>query len=297
MAEEKAQAAAQPAITMDVDQNIEALSKLVDALMEFAVSYGFQILGALVFLFIGLKVAGWAGRRVTGMVEGRGIDSPLARLIGNIVKIVAIVFLIIITLGNFGISIAPLIALAGAGAFGATMAIQGPLSNFGAGMAIIMSRPFEVGNTISVKGISGVVDDITLGATYLIGEDGEKITIPNKEIVGEVIVNSKEQRIVETRIAIGDAEDAGHAIDVLRQTLKDNGTVAGTPPPQVGIHDFTYGGVVIGLRYWVPSLSYFQSRYAANDQLRAALKDAGIALLPMAGAAVSAPSLTADMES
>ncbi|MBT4045689.1 MAG: mechanosensitive ion channel, partial [Rhodospirillaceae bacterium] len=200
-----------------MEQELEMVSKLIDTLLEFAVQYGFQILGALVFLIIGLKAATWIGGRVTRVAEAREIDITLARFIGNVVKLVVVVFVAIITLGNFGISTAPLIALAGASAFGATLAMQGPLSNYGAGLSIILSRPFAVGDTITVKNVSGTVEEITLAATVLVGEDGEQITVPNKEIVGEVIVNSHTQRVVETRIAIGFGEDAERAVSVLRQ--------------------------------------------------------------------------------
>lgn len=279
-----------------MEQELAMVTKLVNTLVEFAVTYGFQILGALVFLFIGLKLAAWMGRKVTSLAEAREIDQTLSRFIGNVVKLVVIVFVAIITLGNFGISTAPLIALAGASAFGATMAIQGPLSNYGAGLSIILSRPFAVGDTITVKNVSGSVEEITLAATVLVGEDGEKITVPNKEIVGEVIVNSHERRVVETRIALAATADAERAISILRQVLEATVEVGEEPGPQIGIHDFTYGGVVVGLRFWVPGRQYYQTRYAVNAAVMRALDEAGIGLLPATGVAMAAPPLSADNE-
>ncbi len=280
-----------------VVKQVETVSRWVDTLIEFAVTYGFQIVGALFFLFIGLKVAAWAGRKVAGILDAKNVDPTFGRFIGSVIKVVMVVFLVIITLGNFGISIAPLIALAGASAFGATIALQGPLSNYGAGLSIILTRPFAVGNTITVnRDTSGVVEDITLGHTILIGEDGEKITIPNKEIVGRIIVNSKKNRVVLTKICIGESEDAEQAVTVLRYTLQSIDEVNDGPKPQVGIHDFTYGGIVLGLRFWVPSDRYFQVRYAVNGAALSALKQAGIKLLAAGALAVSAASLSADDE-
>ncbi len=264
----------------NLEQNLESLEKILDTLIEFAVAYGFQLLGALAFLLVGLKVASFAGGKVAALAERKNLDQTLARFVGSVVKLVIVVVLVIITLGNFGISIAPLIALAGASAFGATLAIQGPLSNYGAGLSIILSRPFIIGNTISVQGVSGVVDDIKLAATVLVGEDGERITIPNKEIVGQVIVNSEESRVVETRIPVDGDQDIAKALDILRDVLKASDKIAETPKPHIGIHDFTYGGVVIGLRYWAPSTHYFAVRYSVNDAARIALQAAGIRLLP-----------------
>lgn len=92
-----------------MDQQVETVSRWVDTVIEFGVTYGFQLIGALVFLAIGLKAASWAGGRVAKILEARKIDVTLARFIGNVVKVVGnvvkvvgIVFLVIITLGNFG---------------------------------------------------------------------------------------------------------------------------------------------------------------------------------------------------
>ena len=274
---------------------VKTVSKWVDVVMQFAVTYGFQILGALVFLLIGLKIAGWGGRRVTGMLEFKDIDQTLAKFIGNIVKVIAVVFLVIITLGNFGISIAPLIALAGASAFGATVAIQGPLSNYGAGLSIILGRTFAVGDTITVNNkTSGVVEEVKLAATLLRGEDGELITIPNQEVVGRVIVNSNERRVVQTRVSIGADQDTDKALAAIRAAVATLPELDGAPPPQIGVHDFTYGGIVLGVRFWVKSQNYFQARYAVNSAVLAALKGAGIQMMPAGALAVAAGSLSAD---
>ena len=277
-----------------VEQQLETVGKLIDVLVEFAVAYGFQLLGALVVLLIGLKLAGWVGKRVTRFSRSKDIDETLSKFIGGIVKLVIVGFVVIITLGNFGISIAPLIALAGASAFGATLAMQGPLSNYGAGLSIIMARPFVVGDTISVAETSGVVDNVSLAFTSLIGEDGERITVPNKEIVGQIIVNSEKRRVVETRIAIAEGSDAGGAIAALRDALGGFPDIAEDPAPQVGIHDFTYGGVVLGLRFWAPSQRYFETRYRVNEAALAALTGAGIRLIPAAATSLPAASLSAD---
>ncbi|MBO6520009.1 MAG: mechanosensitive ion channel family protein [Rhodospirillales bacterium] len=278
-----------------VGEHLDTVSKYVDLLVEFGIEYGFQILGALVFLLIGLKVASWIGGRVTKMLEGRNVDVTLARFIGNVVKIVCIVFLVIITLGNFGVSIAPLIALAGAGAFGATVAVQGPLSNYGAGVSIILSRPFVVGNTITInKGASGVVEEITLAHTTLIGEDGEKITVPNKEIVGQIIVNSETRRVVQTKIAIKGGQDIAAAKSALRAAADSVADIADGPAPEIGVHDFTYGGIVLGIRFWVPSSRYFELRYTVNEAALEKLGQAGIELMAAAPTSTPVLSLSAD---
>ncbi len=279
-----------------MDTEIESVTKFLDTLVEFSVTYGFQILGALLFLFVGLKIATWSGRKVTTVVGGKDVDPMLAKFIGNIARIVIIAVLVVITLGNFGISIAPLIALAGAGAFGVTIAMQGPLSNYGAGLAIIFGRPFTVGDTITLGRTSGVVETVKLAGTVLVGEDGERISIPNKEIVGKVIVNSKASRVIQTKIAVAIDTDIPEAIEALRKALSAREQPEDRPRAQIGVHDFTYGGIVLGVRYWVPSTSYFEMRYKVNHDLLNALRAIGVQLQSAQGVALMAPSLSADEE-
>ena len=128
-------------------------------------------------------------------------------------------FAFIVTIGKFGITIAPLIAALAATAFGASFATQSPLANYGAGLVIILTRPFVVGNTIKVTDVSGIVDEVKLGATILTDEDGVKITIPNKHIVGEIIHNSRERRIVEEIVGISYDSDPEKAIQIIKEAL------------------------------------------------------------------------------
>lgn len=258
---------------------MQTASRLIDSAIQFAVAYGFQILGALVVLIVGLKIADWAGTRLARFAEARQIDVTLAHFLGNVVKLVLVALVVIVTLGNLGIAITPLIAMVGAGAFGATLAIQGLLANYGAGVSIIVSRPFVVGNTIAVQSASGVVEHVSLSTTTLIGEDGERILVPNRRIVGEIIVNSDTWRIVESEIAVAAGSDVARATAALREAVGRLPGIAATPAPQFGLHDFIPGGIVLGLRVWVPSRRYFEFRYAVNEAALAALRGAGIALM------------------
>lgn len=261
-----------------MQQEFNTLAKLIDIGIDFLVRYGFQILGALVVFLIGWKLAIWLGARVTLVAERKKLDVTLARFFGNVVRVVVLAAVVLITLGNFGISIAPLIALAGASAFGATLAIQGPLSNYGAGLAIVLSRPFAVGHLIEVKNFSGVVEDITLSATILRNEDGEVITVPNKSINGEVIVNSNDRKVVETKIAVGVETDHQKAFRAISGALARFPELAGGPPAQIGVHEFAVGGLVLGIRFWAPASRYFQTRYAVNTAILEALRDEHILL-------------------
>lgn len=265
----------------NVDQNLESLTEWVDLIIEFSVTYGFQILGALAFFVVGFVVVNWIGNRLQKIAITKGIDLTLSQFIGSTIKMILMVMLIIITLGNFGISIAPLIALAGAATFGLTMALQGPLSNLGAGLSIILFRPFVIGDFIAVKGVSGIVEKITLGITFLDGEDGEKISIPNKEIVGQILINSDETRILELQFPIAAHVDTDLLISEIETILGQTAGVVSEPAPQVGIQDFTHGGILIGIRAWIPGKRYFPARFDINSKILTLLKSKNIDLLAL----------------
>jgi len=276
-----------------VEQNLEMVNKWVEIGIEFSVKYGFQLLGGLLFFLVGFIVANWIGNRLEKLALSKNIDQTLSQFLGSSAKLVMIILLIIITLGNFGISIAPLIALAGAVTFGATLALQGPLSNFGSGISIIITRPFVIGNVITVHGVSGVVEKITMGVTVLMGEDGEQITIPNKEIVGQVIVNSHETRILEVEFCIQADVDTEAVVNSMRSALQHLPDLSEEPVPQIGVQDFTYGGVVIGVRAWVSGRRYFQVRYEVNKLILSHLKEKNIPLyMPAVSALPQRPMIS-----
>ncbi len=133
-----------------VGQELETLQKVIEVVTEFVINYSFQIVGALIILIIGLKLSGWLSRLVLRLCEKRSVDITLAKFFASSVKLLVIVFVVIIAIGKFGISIAPFVAALGALAFGTSFAIQGPLSNYGSGLTLILTRPFVVGNTITV---------------------------------------------------------------------------------------------------------------------------------------------------
>jgi small conductance mechanosensitive channel len=259
-----------------MSKEVETIQKFINLLVEFCVNYSFQVVGAVIVLAVGYFVAQWLARLLLSVCENKKLDVTLSQFIANIVRFGVLAFAVVIALGKFGITIAPFIAAVGALAFGASLAIQGPLSNYGSGLTIILTRPFVVGDTISVKGETGVVKEVKLAYTLLTDEDGVMITIPNKDIVGFILKNSGPNRIVEGSIGISYASDSEKAIEAVLSGLGKCEGVADKPKPNVGIEAFGDSSVNIGYRYWVPTEKFFQVSYAVNASVYKSVKDAGI---------------------
>lgn len=257
---------------------LDTLRNLVDTLISFGVTYGFQILGALLILAGGLWLARRVGEYVRRRCEQHRLDVTLSRFFANVARVVVLTFAVVIALGKFGITISPLIAALSAVAFGSSLALAGPLSNYGAGLSIVLGRPFVVGDTLTVLGHSGVVEEIRLAATWLRTEDGERVIIPNKEVVGQVLVNSYANRVVELSVGIDYAEDPARAEALLRAALSTVPEVVAEPAPQIGLARFGDSALVLGVRYWVPTARYFDVQFQANRAVHRALVDAGVRL-------------------
>lgn len=252
---------------MNVEQGISTIQKLIDTTVEFSVNYSFQVLGAIIIFVVGVIAGNWARNFFLNIFEKNKLDITLAHFLANTVRIIILAFAVLIALGKFGITIAPFIAVLGAAAFGATYAIQGPLSNYGAGISIILGRPFVVGDTITVVGVSGLVTEVRLACTILTNEDGVKITIPNKHIVGEILHNSKANSIVEGVVGVSYGANPEKAVRLVQEVLSQNKNVVREPAWQVGIQTFADSSINIGFRYWVSTTSYFKTSYVVNQAI------------------------------
>ena len=256
-----------------MQEEIKTVQKLINIIIDFFVNYSFQVIGAILVLIIGILVARSVASFLLKLFERKNIDVTLSKFTAAAVKGIIIGFAIIIALGKFGITIAPFIAALAAMAFGASFAIQGPLANYGAGLVIILTRPFVVGNTITVSGVSGIVDEVNLGNTILKDEDEVRITIPNKHIVGEILHNSEEKRIVEEVVGISYDSNPEKAIQIIKEALNEFEEISKEPPPKVGIQKFGDSSIDIGLRYWIPSKKYFKTLYQVNLAVYKQLKE------------------------
>jgi small conductance mechanosensitive channel len=261
-----------------VEKEFENIQKFYNIIIEFFVNYSFQLIGAIIIFILGWYVASKVSQAIRKICEKNELDVTLTKFIVNIVKFAIIIGVAIVAVGKLGITLTPFIAGIGAASLGAGLALQGTLSNYGAGLSIIIGRPFIVGNTIRVEGVYGVVEEIRLAHTILSTEDGEEITIPNKHIIGEILVNSFEYRVVESVVGIDYNSKPEEAIAVIHDVLKkfDAEVISQEPKAQVGIKDFGDFSINIEVRYWAHTKLFFDTQYKVNLDIFNALKENNI---------------------
>ncbi|MDI3285880.1 mechanosensitive ion channel family protein [Polyangium sp. 15x6] len=253
------------------------LTSLKTTLVEFAVRYGLQILGACVIVFVGFKVAGYLTRMLDAWLEKKAtIDVALRTLIVRLLRLVVVGATIVIAAEKIGVPVASLIAGLGVAGVGIGLAMQGVLSNLIAGMTIFFLKPFKVGEYIDVLKEHGEVVDITLFSTTLRHTDQSLIVIPNRQISGEILHNYGTKRQLDIEIGIAHASDIGKAIDVATETVLADGRVLREPAPLIGIRKVSDFALTISVRPWVPVPEYEQAHLGLYRALVEAFRERGV---------------------
>ena len=261
-----------------IGEELEQLDELKNQLLLWLAEKGAALLVALLIVILGFWLAKNFSKLISKLCKKRDIDITLTRFFAGFSKIIIIVFAVIMALSKLEIEITPFIALLGASAFGLSLAVQGPVSNYGAGIVLIITRPFKVGDTLTLNDMTGLVDLVNLGNTQLINEDEERITIPNRDVLGEVFTNSYNYKIVEAVVGIDYGADPEKAIRCISEAIQAVEGIAKEKTPEVGIDEFADSSINIGYRVWVPTKKYHRMRYAINMAIFRALETARITI-------------------
>ncbi len=255
---------------------IDQVSHFYNVIVEFFTNYSFQLVGAFIIFVIGYMFAGKIAKLVLSLCERHKLDVTLSRFLANTTKMLIVVMITIIALGKLGISVTPFIAAIGAISLGAGLALQGLLANYAAGFNIIIIRPFVVGDTITVQGVTGLVKEVLLAYTILSDEDNVEITIPNKHIVGDVLHNAKHDSLLELSVGIDYNENPLEVVEMLEEVISKLDIVSDARKPLIGIDAFADSAINIAIRLWTPTENLYSAKYTAYKEIYLALERANI---------------------
>ena len=257
-------------------EEIDQVANIYNIIIEFFTNYSFQLIGALIVFIIGYMFAGKISKWVLNLCLRHKLDITLSQFLSNTTKMLIVVMITIVALGKLGISVTPFIAAIGAVSLGAGLALQGLLANYAAGFNIILIRPFVVGDTITVHGVTGVVEEVLLAYTVLKNEDDVTITVPNKHIVGEILHNSKNDSLLELTVGISYNHNPLEVVKLLEKTMLSLDIIGKNNKLQVGIDEFSDSAITLGIRLWTPTINLYDSKYKAYASIYSALDDANI---------------------
>ena len=259
-------------------EEIDQVAKFYNIIIEFFTNYSFQLIGALVIFIIGYILAGKISNFVLRLCQRHKLDITLSQFLASTTKMLIVIMITIVALNKLGISVTPFVAAIGAISLGAGLALQGLLANYAAGFNIIIIRPFVVGDTISVRGVTGVVEEVLLAYTVLKNEDDVTITIPNKHIVGEILHNSKHDSLLELNVGISYSHNPLEVTKLLEDAILSLDIVGEDSKLQVGIDEFSDSAITLAIRLWTPTVSLYATKYKAYATIYSALDEANITI-------------------
>jgi small conductance mechanosensitive channel len=219
--------------------------------IDLIIRYGFQVLGALVILGVGLVLAHWLGGLTDRWLRRQAMEPPMRILTVRVVRVVVLLFTLVVALDKFGFQIAPLVAGIGVAGLGIGIALQGVLGNVVAGLSIIFTKPFRVGEFISLLGVHGEVVAIELFSTTLVHPDRSRVVIPNRRIVGEILHNFGTMRQLTLTVRVPHDADLGAVLAAARAVTVAQPRVLADPAPVIGVTEVGPLGLRLTVRPWV----------------------------------------------
>jgi len=156
-----------------------------------------------------------------------------------------------VVLQQFGIQIFPLLAGLGIAGVGIGLALQGVFLNLFAGLSIIFTKPFRVGDFIQLLGVYGEVQTIDIFTTKLVHLDQSIVVIPNRMIIGEILQNHGKIRQLDLTVGVAYASDLNKALSAVRRVVEGNPRVLSEPEPVIGINLLGDSSINIAVKPWV----------------------------------------------
>jgi small conductance mechanosensitive channel len=256
------------------DKTINAIDQIKTRVIAFLTDYGFQIIGALIILTIGLVIAWWIGRALRQWLEKKRVEPPIIMLAVRVVRLLIFLVALLQALEKLSVPIGPALAGIGVAGVGVGLALQGVLGNVVAGLTIIFTKPFRVGEWIEIAGVSGQVKTIELFSTTLLHTDLSRVVVPNRKIIGDILHNFGSIRQLDLSVGVAYGTNLSDATAIVRRVLSANPRVLKEPAPVVGVTMLADSSINIAIRPWTKVddfvLAQVEINQAIAEQLRAA---------------------------
>jgi len=253
-----------------MNEQVATISNFKNELIDMAIRFGPRLLTALVILLVGGYAAQWVSRWTMRVLHRMELEHPVRVLLARVLSGLCFVLFIILALQNLGVELLPLIAGLGVVGAGIALATQGVLSNIVAGLTIIFTKPFRVGDYIAIVGVEGVVESITLFNTTLAHVDHSHVVVPNRKIVGEILHNYGRIRQLDVSVQVAYDSDLQASVALVRDILAANARVLKEPAAFIQPVELGDSAVRIAVKPWV----LVTDQGAATGEINAALLEA-----------------------
>jgi len=263
-----------------MEPNLATLDQVTSAALDLGLKFGPRLLVAIIIMVAGHYAARWTAGMVGRAVKPLEIEPPVRQLLLNIMRVLVLILFGIMALQNLGVELLPLIAGIGVAGAGIALAMQGVLSNLVAGLMIILTRPFRVGEYISIVKEEGQVAEISLSSTTLSHPDLSRVVIPNRKIVGEILHNYGRVRQAQIEVRVAYDADLSLALATVREVLQSNSRVLKNPEPVTQVSQLADSSVIVGVYPWTNTSDYGAAAGEIKKALVETFRARGIVIPP-----------------
>jgi len=259
-----------------MNPQLASIDQIKNTVLDLTIRFGPKLLIAILILAAGFAVSRWVSRWFLRGLSHVELEPPVRTLLARVAWALTLSVFVILALENLGVELLPLIAGLGVAGAGVALATQGVLSNVVAGLSIIFTKPFRIGEYISIAGEEGVVSTITLFNTTLTHVDHSRVVIPNRKIVGDILHNSGNIRQLDIAVGVAYDSDMNAAVAAINEVLAANPRVLKDPPPVVQPIQLGDWAVNIGVRPWVLVPDYVAASGEINGAILESFRHRGI---------------------
>ena len=238
--------------------------------VDLGINIGGRLIGALVLLFIGLRLARGLGHWIGVKLQNSELESTAAIFLGKVVLIMMQIILLLAVVQVLGVPVASMFAVLGAAGLAIGLAMKDSLSNIASGIMLVTLRPFHVNDLVTINGVTGKVEMVSIFQTRLRGADNQVITLPNSLITTDSIINltPDTMRRIELIIGIGYDDDIDQARSIAMDIMQADARVLKEPQPSVFVYELAESSVNLGIRCHVGNADYFATKCELTEAIK-----------------------------
>lgn len=280
-AAEAAQEKVQEAVNQSVDATVDGLDKLqilMQQLIDWGVSAGGRIIGAILIFVIGRILISFIKKLLARVLESRKIDLGVQTFVKSMTNILLIILLAVAVVGKLGVDTTSFAALLASAGVAVGMALSGNLSNFAGGLIVLLLRPYKVGDWIESQGVSGAVRSIQIFHTVLTTADNKVIYIPNGALSSGTVINysREETRRVDWTVGVEYGENMEKVEEVVQKILAADPRILKDPAPFIALGALDASSVNVTIRVWVKNSDYWGVFFDTQKKIYATFNQEGI---------------------
>lgn len=250
----------------------------LDSIVKYMKDYGPKLLGAILIVWIGLKIIDWLEKYLERLFKRLKLDKALVPFLVSMISICMKVFLFLFGAGMVGFHPDSLVTVIAAAGFAIGFALQGSLANFAAGILILLFKPYRIGDLVDINGQHGHVEEIQIFNTVITTLENKKVIIPNSMPIGDNIVNYSEKEFirVDLNVFMPYSEEFDKVEALLLESINDIEQVLDTPKTYIGIEEFDTHSILLAVRPHCRPEDYWDVFFEGNKRIKSTFGKAGI---------------------